>query len=225
MKTVLFVVAHPDDVAACVGGTALLLRKKYALHVACATKGERGCSPRTHKNMVATAAIREKEEQVACRMLGAKLTFLGQIDAEVFADRQTCERVAGIIRELKPMAVFTLWPIDSHPDHLAVSNIARKAMGLAGSQAELVFFEAYFRSQASQFEPDIYVDITSVIEKKMEVVRCHRCQNLRGRLEEIMREQNSFRGGQVGVAYAEGLKFIRPWKNTTRSVLSGLARQ
>lgn len=218
IATILFVVAHPDDVAGCVGGTMLLLRKKYAFHVACATKGERGCPARW--SMAKTAAIREKEEQAACRMLGADLTFLGQIDAEVFADRQACEQVAGLIRRLKPVAVFTLWPIDAHPDHLAVSNIARKAMGLAGSKAELVFFEAYFRSQTSQFDPDIYVDITPVIERKMAIVRCHKCQNTGGRLERGMREQNSFRGGQCGVAFAEGFKTVRPWKNTTKSVLA-----
>ncbi|MFB3893835.1 MAG: PIG-L deacetylase family protein [Phycisphaerae bacterium] len=220
MKSILFVVAHPDDVAGCAGGTAILLRKKYALHVACATKGERGCPDRW--SMAKTAAIREKEEAAACRMLGASLTFLGQIDAEVFASREACEQLAGIIRKLRPAAVFTLWPIDAHPDHAAVSIMARKAMKLAGSKAELVFFEAYFRSQASQFDPDMYVDITSVIERKMALVRCHRCQNVRGRLEKGMREQNSFRGGQAGVPYAEGFKTVRPWRNTSKSVLASL---
>ncbi len=49
---VAFVVAHPDDVAFLMGGTAWLRKDRYQLHVICASQGERArrgppanCSP------------------------------------------------------------------------------------------------------------------------------------------------------------------------------------
>ena len=41
-ESVVFVVAHPDDVAFFMGGAALLLKDRCKLHVICATRGERG---------------------------------------------------------------------------------------------------------------------------------------------------------------------------------------
>ena len=46
MKSILLVVAHPDDLAWGMGGTDLLLKDRYHLHVVCATTGECGdCKP------------------------------------------------------------------------------------------------------------------------------------------------------------------------------------
>lgn len=219
METILLFQAHPDDVAACMGGTAWMLRDHYRLHTVCATKGERG---RTDWTMEQTAAVRQKEQQQESGLLGAELTFLGRIDAELFADAEICHAAAEIIRKVRPAAVFTLWPIDYHPDHSAISEIVRKAHMLAKSTAELLFYEAEFSSQTTQFNPDIYVDVSDVFDHRLRLTQCHACQNVDGRMEQALTEQAVFRGGQAGCKYAEGFKTLRPWKNTTRSVLAGL---
>jgi LmbE family N-acetylglucosaminyl deacetylase len=90
--SIVFVVAHPDDLAIIMGGTALLLKDRYQLHVLCASKGERGYPwkgvGRLKPINPEIATIRAKEEKAACAMLGANLTFLGQIDGEIFAGRE-----------------------------------------------------------------------------------------------------------------------------------------
>ncbi len=219
MKTILLFQAHPDDVAACIGGTAWMLKDQYRLHTISATKGERG---RTDWTLEHTAAVRQKEQQEESRLLGADLTFLGRIDAELFADAEICHTAAEMIRKTSPAAVFTLWPVDYHPDHSAISEIVRKAHRLANSDAELLFYEAEFSSQATQFNPDIYVDVSHLHDQRIQLMRCHACQNTGGALETALTAQAAFRGGQAGCKYAEGFKSLRPWKNTTRSVLSGL---
>ena len=205
---IVFVVAHPDDVAHAMGGTAFLLRKKYRLHVLCASKGERGIKSKTPAE---AAAIREPEEAAACRRLNARLTFLGQTDGEVFADGDICRSVAGLLRKLRPKAVFTLWPINRHPDHVAVYNIATKAVQLAGLSGSV---ELYMGENAlevtNQFNPDILVDISEVIEEKKELIRMHHSQNPGETHVDKVLERNAFRGRFAGVEYAEGFKTLLP---------------
>lgn len=221
MKTILLFQAHPDDVT-CIGGTAWMLKDRYRLHTVSATKGERG---RPDWTMKKTAAVRQKEQEKESRLLGAELTFLNRIDAELFADADICHAAAQIIRQVRPVAIFTLWPVDYHPDHSAMSEIARKAHHLAASEAELLFYEAGYSTQTTQFTPDCYVDITPVLDRKLQLTRCHACQNVKGRLEKALTEQAAFRGGLAGCPYAEGFKSLRPWKNTTHSVLTGLGEK
>ncbi len=209
MANIVFIVAHPDDMAYGMGGTAWLLKKKYKLHVLCATRGEKGLMHiKTEKE---TAAIRENEELAASKdLLGANVTFLDRIDREVFADKVTSEKVAKILIELNPVAVFTLWPIDSHPDHSAVSELTKKAIFLSDLNCELFFCEERLHSQTTQFEPDIYVDISSVMEFKLQMLRKHVCQNPNDKMAEYAIKQSGARGMKRNVEYAEGFKTIHP---------------
>jgi LmbE family N-acetylglucosaminyl deacetylase len=221
-RKVIFLVAHPDDVACGAGGTAWLLKDHYKIHVLCLTKGERGRSPEIDLEV---AAQREKEEQNSSKLLDAELTFLGQIDGEVFAERAICERVAKILTEEKPIAFFGMWPIDRHPDHSAASEIARKALELSKIETEFYMLEEYIAWQASQFDPDIFVDISEVLEHKVAQLRCHECHNKKDeRLVRLFTEQARFRGFQANCAHAEGFKLIYPLKHTTRSILLDLKR-
>jgi len=218
MASILAVFAHPDDVADGMGGAALLLKDKFDLHLVCATKGERGLPGRSPDE---TAAIREKEEQKESEFLGANLSFLGRIDAELIVDAETCRRTADIVRKTNPVAVFTLWPVDNHPDHAAVSEIARRAVLMAGSPAEIVYFEAG-EDQTELFTPTVYLDISGVMEKKLELVRCHECQNPDNRLAQHSLRKASRRGKEIGCAYAEGYRPLPVFGPDARSVFSAL---
>ena len=138
MDSIVFVVAHPDDMAYGMSGTAFLLKDRYRLHVVCATRGERGLKD---SSMEETAAIREKEESEASKILGAGLTFLDLIDREVFADRKNSEKLGEIVKSVDPVAVFTIWPVDFHPDHSAISEMTGKALFLTDNRPQLYFCE------------------------------------------------------------------------------------
>jgi LmbE family N-acetylglucosaminyl deacetylase len=187
------------------GGTAWLLKDRYKLHVLCATKGDRGVPGR---DPATTAAIREKEEAAACKLLNAELTFLGQNDGEVFAGREVCQQVADILKEINPKAVFTIWPVDRHPDHAAVSEIATKAVRLGGINPEVYYCEEGRKSQTMHFKPDVYINITTVIEHKLKLIRCHVCQNTDDRMARHFLEQAKDRGKEAGCEFAEGFKLV-----------------
>ena len=219
MATILFVVAHPDDVAFGMGGTAWLLKDRYDLHVVCVTKGERGLPGRS---LAATAALREQEEAGACALLGAKLTFLGKIDREVYADAETCRPVAEIIRRLAPVALLTIWPIDTHPDHSAIAEIAKKSVFLAQHPLEIIYSEEDMIGQTSHFAPDFYVDISRVMDDKLRLIRCHACQNASDRMAQAALQQATVRGRESGCVLAEGFRSLRPPATDDASVLTGL---
>jgi LmbE family N-acetylglucosaminyl deacetylase len=219
MDSIVFVVAHPDDVAYGMGGSALLLKNKYKLHVVCATRGERGLEGSC---MAETAAIREKEEANACKLLNAELTFLDLIDREVFADKANSEKLGRIIECIDPVAVFTIWPVDSHPDHSAISEMTGKALFLTGKKPELYFCEEQGGFQTRHFVPDIHVDISDVMDEKLEVIRCHKCQNSNDTLAQNNLVQFKRRGRECGCGYAEGFKSFLPLTSNRKSILLDL---
>src|SRR2546429_7717710 len=83
--TVVGVGEHPDDPESGCGGT--LARYAAAGHhvtVVYLTRGERGIAG---KSLDDAAAIRTKEAEEACRLLGARPLFAGQIDGDTRLDR------------------------------------------------------------------------------------------------------------------------------------------
>ena len=169
-KTLLAVLAHPDDESFGLGGTlALYASKGYDTYYICATRGEAGTVDEEHlKGFKDTAEMRTDELMRAARELGLKeVFFLGYrdsgmpgMDANQHPDAQInapIEEVAGrvvkYIRDLKPDVVLTFDPIGGykHPDHIHI----HKATVLAFANADDASFHpeagAPFKPQALYF--------------------------------------------------------------------------
>lgn len=150
-KTILTVLAHPDDESFGLGGTlALYAQKGYDTYLICATRGEAGTVDAEYLNgFKDTAELRTVELERAAKILGLKdVFFLGYRDSGMpgtddnkHPDAQinhSIEEVAGkvvkYIRELKPDIVITFDPIGGyrHPDHIHI----HKATVLAFEKAD-----------------------------------------------------------------------------------------
>jgi LmbE family N-acetylglucosaminyl deacetylase len=138
-KTILAVLAHPDDESFGLGGTlAYYASKGHDIYYVCATRGEAGTVDEVHlKGFKDTAEMRTDELMRAAKELGLKgVFFLGYrdsgmpgMDANQHPDAQInhpVEEVAGrvvkYIRDLKPDVVLTFDPIGGykHPDHIHI---------------------------------------------------------------------------------------------------------
>src|SRR5512138_3964228 len=138
-KTILAVLAHPDDESFGLGGTlALYAQKGYDTYLICATRGEVGTVDPEHLNgFKDTAELRTAELERAAKILGLKdVFFLGYRDSGMPGTEDNkhpnaqinhpVEEVAGkvvkYIRELKPDIVLTFDPIGGykHPDHIHI---------------------------------------------------------------------------------------------------------
>lgn len=139
----LAILAHPDDESLGVGSTlAKYAAEGVEIHLICATRGERGWTGREEENPgpVALGKIRERELMYAAKVLGiTKIYFLDYMDGDLDqADgREAVERIASIIREVRPQVALTFGPDGAygHPDHIAVSQFATSACILAGDSS------------------------------------------------------------------------------------------
>ena len=178
--TIFVVSAHPDDFEGCVG-TMFLLRDKYDIHMMDFTAGEAGLGKAGFDSGEAKR-LRYREECEACKYVGAKLYYAGEMNApacypekQAYANRATCEKIAALIRKLKPRAVFTHWPIDHHDDHTMTSMAVMKAIEMSGEDPEVFYFEQG-PWEVAQFMPRFYVDISSVVKERETFTRFYRCQ-------------------------------------------------
>jgi N-acetylglucosamine malate deacetylase 1 len=216
MRNIVIFQAHPDDWAYGMGGTAYLLRDAYKIHVINVTKGERGLSKEASEK---TAAIRMDEEKAACGIIHADTVFMGQIDGDIYAEKELCDAAVKLLKQLDPVAVFSLWGIDGTVDHAATYGLTLKAMSQAGflldiqDTRELYFYETGMGSQTNRFDPDLYIDVSDIFEKKKEIIRCYACQNKNDSLAEHSTFQNSARGKAPRCEYAEGFKTFYPLVN------------
>ncbi len=157
-KTILAVLAHPDDESFGLGGTlALYARRGYNTYLVCATRGEAGTVDAEYLNgFKDTAELRTDELLRAAKHLGLKeVFFLGYRDSGMpgMEDNkhpnaqinhpvdEVAGRIVKYIRELKPDLVLTFDPIGGykHPDHIHV-HLATKL--------------AFDRSDDASFHPE-----------------------------------------------------------------------
>ena len=134
--------AHPDDESLGFGGTiARYASEGVEISLLVGTRGERGRfgdGSEPHPGPEALGEIREAETRAAARVLGVEhVRFLDYVDAELdrAPPREAAERVASVLRELRPEVVLTFDPFGGygHPDHIAIAQYATAGIVLAAS--------------------------------------------------------------------------------------------
>jgi N-acetyl-1-D-myo-inositol-2-amino-2-deoxy-alpha-D-glucopyranoside deacetylase len=149
-RTLLAVLAHPDDESFGMGGTlALYAHRGVDVFLVCATRGEVGEMDQKYLDgFNSIAERRETELRCAASHLGLKeVYFLNYRDSGMLGSpenshpralvaqplEQIIADVTRYIRILKPQVVVTFDPIGGyrHPDHIAIHNATVKAFHLA----------------------------------------------------------------------------------------------
>ncbi len=229
MATILAIHAHPDDIETLGAGTlALLARLGHRIAIVTATAGEGGATQTTPDE---TARIRQREAAAAAAIIGAGYGCAGFGDLAVFNDDASRRRMTELIRETQPDIVITASPVDYHPDHEAVSVLARDACFAssvpnyrAGAAAALPAIpHLYFMDaiggrtrEGERIRPDFGVDIGEMLETKRRMLMAHQSQVAWvARQHGIADYAGSMvswaerRGRDFGVRYAEGFRHYR----------------
>jgi bacillithiol biosynthesis deacetylase BshB1 len=222
---VLAIVAHPDDASIFCGGT---LAKHSArgddVHVAHMTRG--GYGGTAEEDEAALAERRTGEANEAAGVLGVETSFLGFKDGRIEYSLENRRRLNEAIREHGPDLLLTHDPNADHPDHRMTGQLVTDAhyqasLPMVNSDCDPVDPDNiyYFGKFSSDFDPDIFVDVTEQYEAKKEAIRCHESQvdflenhggldrNFDDLIEEVRARDRCY-GQKCGVTHAEGFQSI-----------------
>ena len=190
----LVVAAHPDDADfGAAGAAALLAQAGWDVRYLVVTDGSKGSDDPafTPQSLVAT---REREQREAARILGVRsVGFLGFSDGELAYSRTLLGAITREIRAFQPHAVYTHDPEPVIIDNSFVNHSDHRTTGLATVDAvyptardRLNFPEHLEEGLAphkvrelylwGSNEPSFDVDISAVVESKLEALLAHTSQ-------------------------------------------------
>lgn len=200
---------HPDDVEIGMGGTALILRAAgHGVTFCDLTNGE--------PTPIGTSERRAREAQAAASLLGVKRITLEFPNRYLEDTIEARNRVAEVIREVRPDLLFVPYWEDAHPDHVAAAALGEAARFYAKLTKTTIAGEPFYPRRVIHFlsthyrlhvRPSFIIDITPHIETKMAAVAAYASQfgperGNEGLLDEI-RKWNGYYGSLISTAYGE----------------------
>jgi len=230
-KNLLVVGAHSADFLWRAGGTiALVTSQGGSATVIALSYGERGESGELWKEPDQTVEhgkrIRPAQASAAARPLGADFRCLDLGDYPLNITDKAIDALVDIFRELEPDIVLTHTPVDPfNPDHPVACQAVQKARLLASGAGvasafkritppDLYFFEPH-QPELCDFKPNVFVDITPVMEQKRNAMEGMQAQSY---LQSYYTELASRRGnharrisGMQEVKFAEAMQRTLPW--------------
>lgn len=174
-SSVLAIAAHPGDALFTMG--AQVAQQIHAggrgafLSLTLGEKGSATIPPARY------GAMQREAMEKARKLLGAEADFLSYPDAEVPLNDEASLSVCDRIRQIRPEVVVTHWKGSWHKDHQACYAIVQDAIFYAALRslertlpahavAKLYFADNW--EDSSDFEPDTFVDISSVYDRWLE---------------------------------------------------------
>ncbi|MEA2734241.1 MAG: N-acetylglucosamine malate deacetylase 1 [Humisphaera sp.] len=207
MASILVFGPHPDDAELGMGGTILkLARQGHKVHIVDMTNGE--------PTPFGSVETRAKESAAAAKVLGVGRTLLGLPNREVVHSIESRHKVAAVIREHKADWLFVPYPIDAHPDHIAVTKICEDARFDAKLTKSSIPGDPYYPKRIIyyfcthlrlNFTPNFCIDITDTIDQKIESVKCYESQFVGNSafVPEMVKTITAYFGSRIGTAFAE----------------------
>jgi bacillithiol biosynthesis deacetylase BshB1 len=172
---------HPDDIELSCAGTLLSEQKKgRKTGIIDLTMGELGTR--------GSAETRKEEAENSAKVL--KVSFrvnLEMRDGFFKNDEENQLKVIRALRKYRPEIVLCNAPSDRHPDHGRSAELVRVAAFLSGLRKIVTENEGKVQEewrpayvfnyiQDQYLQPDFVLDISDVIEEKIEAIKCYKSQ-------------------------------------------------
>ncbi|MHC4738020.1 MAG: PIG-L deacetylase family protein [Planctomycetota bacterium] len=225
-RRVLSLQAHPDDAEfMCAGVLSLLRGKGWDIHIATMTAGDCGSAELGREEI---SKIRRGEAANSVKLLNGNYQCLECSDVFIMYDKTTLLRTIEVLRKVQPTILFAPSPEDYFADHEITSRLVQTACFACGvanvETGSIAEFEPvpylYYVDPVEgkdryghKIEPSIFVDISSVIDTKEQMLCCHQSQRSWLKAHhgidayvESMKEFARERGAKIGCEYAEGFR-------------------
>ena len=201
--------AHLDDIELACGGT-LARAVEQGHHVRMVVLSESDYT--NHRGDV----LRTKEQALsegrdAARELGIEeLVVLGNPTKDIPYHSSVIGQIEEQIEAFQPDLIFTHWAFDTHQAH---QGVALSSISAARAQSSILMYEPISPSGRSYvgFRPQMYVDITGTLDKKIASLKAHVSQYVKygeGWLEAVSARARH-RGYEGGCGYAETFEVLR----------------
>jgi len=204
-KIAMAVAAHPDDIEFMMAGTLILLGDAgYELHYMNIANGSCGTAIHTRDEII---AIRTEEARTAASLIGATFHPPYVNDIELFYDHSLITKLCAVVRQVNPEILLLPSPEDYMEDHMNASRVMVTAAFCRNMRnyptdpptppvdGEMAIYHALpygLQDQLRQpIRPEFFVDITDVLDRKREMLSCHRSQ--RGWLDDSQGMDNYLR--------------------------------
>lgn len=190
-KVALAIAAHPDDIEFMMGGTLLHLADQgWQTHYMTLADGHVGS---VEHGIEAIAVLRADEARAGATALGATWhpSLIG--DCEIIYSVDLLRRITSVIRALRPSVLLTQAPDDYMEDHIETSRLAASAAfnrnmpNFAALPPQPAYSDSITIYHAQphglhdllrrRVYPGIYVDVTSVLDRKRVALERHVTQN------------------------------------------------
>jgi N-acetylglucosamine malate deacetylase 1 len=207
MASMLVIGPHPDDQELGMGGSiALLASQGHKVHLVDMTTGE--------PTPLGSPEQRIKESTAAAKILNVGRTQVGLPNRQVIHDIASRHKLAAVIRAHKADVLFLPYPVDAHPDHVAVTRIGEDARfdakltksDIPGEPCYPKRIIYYFCTHLRMnFVPTFCLDITNHLETKMAAINTYESQFIwnKSHVPEMVKTMAGYFGSRIGTKYAE----------------------
>ncbi len=223
-RTVLALMAHPDDAEFLCAGTLIRLAEAgWQVHIASLAPGDCGT---ISEDRWAISARRTEEARRSAAMISATYHCLDERDGFIVYDQPTLRKTVDLVRRVAPSLMFTHAAKDYMMDHEMVAMLARATSFmyaapnvsafplLPGSHVPHLYYcdpVDGIDPLGRPVEPTTLVDISRQLGQKTEMLACHASQREWLRAHhgsdeylDAMRRLATRRGRQAGLPAAEG---------------------
>jgi len=234
-KRLLTVFAHPDDAETAAGGSLLTWAAEgWELTLCVITDGDKGTND-PDDDPAAVVGRRRLEQSGAAARLGASVVYLGYEDGSLQPTLELRRDLVRVMRRVRPQRVVandpTVWfrhgLYINHPDHRAAGQAAVEAAYPAVKKASIFpellaeglephVVEEIWLSPTD--EPDTWVDISGVLDAKIELICDHSSQFAPEPTRKAFTRIAAGAGKPKGLAAAEAFRTLRLAANTVRAL-------
>lgn len=180
-EVVLTFCAHNDDQILGAGGTLAKYAQEGKIFKSYIFSFGESSHPWLKQKV--TARMRIKEAQRSERVLGGNDIYFFGIKERNFTEeiekRNFKKHLAKIIRQNRPVKIFTHSKDDPHPDHRVVFKIIMEVVDEIGYKGDVYTFNVWNPiSITTRKNPKMIVDISSTFKKKLEAFSIHKSQKI-----------------------------------------------
>ncbi|MFH1985696.1 MAG: PIG-L deacetylase family protein [Pseudomonadota bacterium] len=201
---ILAIGAHPDDIEIGCGGTIIKYADQgHSVSLLIMTGGGQG----------GNAETRMREQEHSRQIMGMEKVFWGGYeDTQLQVNQELVNKIEAVVKEVNPHFIFCHFPDDTHQDHRHLSLATQSA---ARNLRNVLFYEG---PTTWGFSPQVFVNISDTLDRKIDALLAHRSQIDKTNIEDlsivqIAHASANFRGIQGRVKAAEGFVPLRLFIN------------